>query len=315
MFCLCVSILDYGKRPVISQELEPYLTDPKFLCSEIFDYQRFLSESHSGFPQKALWDEVSTKKDEKSENQKKDENGLNNDKISASQNIAKRENTKAVSDQQDKVSTQNKPELRNSQTQTPSQRTPRSAACYSTGTIASRAKLMLDLTQTGVKCTDNGQKTGDLKPQSHDESNGSSQQPVVNVNNISLNNSSQLVPSKFKYSQGTFVNGSATNSLTNITVLSDDECLECRKKTPISQDEINLCPPPIPSIRKSSAVSLDGIKLKTLYGENNANKTSTKLHKDDGDENNNHQNGCVDSGSVTVATFRSRNGSANPKVD
>ena len=313
MLKFSVPVVDYGQRAVISKELERYLTNPKFICSEIFDLQRFFSESHSGL----ACHETTTEKEDQNEKLKSDENwkrdGNGQTKDGMSGREAKRESITTVSDLQDKASLKQKAECRNSQPQSQSYRTPRTATCYSSATISSRAKHMLDLSQTRVRNFDGEEKSDYLKEQSQDKPNGSSKQPVVNVNNISMNNSPQFVPLKFKYSQGSVGHGSLSNSLTSITLCDDyvdDECLENRKKTAISLDETNLC-------RKSPAISLDDVKLKTVSGESNANHSFTKHPRNEGDENNNYQtqNSCGDSAVVTVSAFRSKKVSANLEAE
>ena len=189
------------------------------------------------------------------------------------------------------------------QDQQPSHRSLRATTCYSSATIASCAKRMLNVSQT-------------LKQQSQGKLDGSTDHPIVNVNNISFKNASpQLVASKFKYSQGSAFSGGSAKNINSIRfqdVPSDSESQENRKRTPVCLDEINLqSPPQIPQVRTSSADSNQN------SDRGNASvsilmSSSKECKHSGGDENNNVE---YDTVGMALSTFRTKNVSQNLDID
>ena len=189
------------------------------------------------------------------------------------------------------------------QDQQPSHRSLRATTCYSSATIASCAKRMLNVSQT-------------LKQQSQGKLDGWTEQSVVNVNNISFKNASpQMVASKFRYSQGSAFSGGSAKNINSIRfqdVPSDSESQENRKRTPVCLDEINLqSPPQIPQVRTSSADSnqnsdCGNASVSILMS------SSKECKHSGGDENNNVEHDTV---GMSVSTFRTKNVSQNLDID
>ena len=189
------------------------------------------------------------------------------------------------------------------QDQQPSHRSLRATTCYSSGTIASCAKRMLNVSQT-------------LKQQSQGKLDGSTEQPIVNVNNISFKNASpQLVASKFKYSQGSAFNGGSRKNINSIMfqdVPGDDESQGNRKGTPVCLDETNpQCPPQIPQVRMSSADSSQNSDCGNATVSVLMSSSKESKHSG-GDENNNVQ---YDRVGMAVSTFRTKNLLQNLDID
>ena len=186
------------------------------------------------------------------------------------------------------------------QDQQPSHRSLRATTCYSSATIASCAKRMLNVSQT-------------LKQQSQGNLDGSIEQSIVNVNNISFKNTSpQLVASKFKYSQGSAFSGGSAKNINSIMfqdVLSDNESQENRKRTPVSFDQINpQSPPQLPQVRTTSADS----NQNSDCGASVSLLLPKECKHSGGDENNNVQ---YDTVGMAVSTFRTKNMSQNLDID
>ena len=147
------------------------------------------------------------------------------------------------------------------------------------------------------------------KQQSQGKLDGSTEQPAVNVNNISFKNATpQLVASKFRYSQGSAFNGGSTHSLNSITfqdVPNKDESQGNRKQTPVCLDEIN---PQIPPVRTSSANSNKNSNPKQCAsGDTTVSvllSSGKECRQSGGDENNNVEH---DTAGIAVSTFRSTN--------
>ena len=296
---------DHGKRVVISKDLQRYLSHPKGLCAEIHDFQKFLCDSRPGHEQQVY-------KNDTARNEEEDESLKTNEEVPTKHNP--QSSTAQISNNKRPKSTTGKNPLEGkkflkqpkSETQTAeedqlgSHRSIRTTTCYSSGTIASCAKRMLNVSQTR-----NGNKIY-AENESQVKLDGTTEQPVVNVNNISFKNASpQLVTSKFKYSRGSAFKGGSTNSINSITFqdVPNNESHGSRKHTPVSLDEINpKIPPQIPPVRTSSA---DSNKY-SICGDT----SMTALLSSGCDENNN-----VEHDRMAVSPFRAKNVLQNPNAE
>ena len=302
---------DCGKRAVISKDLQRYLSHPKGLCAEIHDFQKFLCESRPGHTQQVCENDTAKNEEEDESHKTKEEVSAKPKPQSSAAQISNRRPKSTTGKnalESKKLLKQPRPESQTAEEdQQSNHRSLRTPTCYASGTIASCAKRMLNVSQTR-----NANKIY-VENESQGKLDGSTEQPVVNVNNISFKNASpQLVASKFKYSRGLAFNGGSTHSMNSITFqdMPNDESQGSRKQTPVSLDEINpKIPPQIPLVRTSSADSnknsvCDNTSVAALLS------SAKQCRQSGGDENNN-----VEHDRMAVSPFRVKSVSQNPDIE